>query len=212
MTSHVDHGDELTGKARQRRRTRTAIVTATQRLLAADTTPSVSEIAREADVSRRTVYQHFASLDQLLLDATIGALSEAEVHDAFEAVDPDGSAEDRVAAMVTALSEMNSETLTLGRSLLKLTVDNPPSEAGTPRRGHRRVGWIEQALEPLRDTLDDAGFERLVSGLAMVVGWEALIVLEDIRGLDLPERTETSLWAARALIRAALEDRAAARP
>jgi hypothetical protein len=90
-----------------------------------------------------------------------------------------------------------------------VTVDNPPAEAGVPRRGHRRIGWIEQALAPLRATLDDASFERLVSGLAMVVGWEALIVLEDIRGLDLPERTETSLWAARALIRAALEDQAA---
>ena len=210
MTSgtHADSADQLTGKARQRRRTRTAIVAATQRLLADGDTPSIAQIADEADVSRRTIYQHFSSLDQLLLDATIGALSEATVQDALTAVDPDRSAEERVASMVRALTEMNSETLSLGRSLLRLTIDNPPTPADVPRRGYRRVGWIEQALAPLRSTLDDGTFERLVSGLAMVVGWEALIVLEDIRGLNRQQRTETSLWAAHALIAAALHQQA----
>lgn len=204
--SRTVHEPTPTGKARQRRRTRTAIVAATQRLLAAGETPTISEIAEEADVSRRTVYQHFSSLDQLLLDATIGTLSESSVQDALATVDADGSTEERVAAMVRALCEMNSQTLALGRSLIKLTIDNPPNSEGVPRRGFRRVGWIEQALAPLRTTLDAATFERLVSGLSMVVGWEALIVLEDVRGLDLHERTETSLWAAQALIAAALND------
>src|SRR4051794_8287560 len=102
----ADTGAALAGKARQRRRTRGAIVAATQRLLAAGTTPSVSEIADEADVSRRTVYQHFSTLDQLLLDATIGALSSATVDDALAAVPPDGSPQEYVAAMIRALCDM----------------------------------------------------------------------------------------------------------
>jgi hypothetical protein len=40
----------------------------------------------------------------------------------------------------------------------------------------------------------------------MVVGWEALIVLQDLRGLGDEEQLDVSLWAARALIRAALDD------
>ena len=50
----------------------------------------------------------------------------------------------------------------------------------------------------------------LVSALAMVVGWEALIVLHDLRGLPADEQMETSLWAANALIRAAMTERAGA--
>jgi len=46
------------------------------------------------------------------------------------------------------------------------------------------VGWIERAVEPLRSELDADLYERLVSSLAMVIGWEALIVLQDLRGLD----------------------------
>ncbi len=45
-----------------------------------------------------------------------------------------------------------------------------------------------------------------MSALAMVVGWEALIVLQDLRGLTPGEQVETSVWAARALIRATLEE------
>jgi hypothetical protein len=50
-------------------------------------------------------------------------------------------------------------------------------------------------------------FERLISALAMVIGWEALVVLHDIRGLTPAAQIETSRWAARALIAAAVSGR-----
>ena len=74
--------------------------------------------------------------------------------------------------------------------------------------GYRRVGWIERALAPLRGQFDERGFERLVSALAMVVGWEAFVVLRDVRGLGPSEELEVSRWAARALVRAALAESA----
>jgi AcrR family transcriptional regulator len=198
---------EETGRFRQRRRTRAAIVAAASELLRAGQTPSINDIADAADVSRRTVYLYFPTLDQLLLDATLGLLSQAAVDEAIDAADIGEGADERVAAMIRALGAMSTETLPLGRSLIRLTVAPDGDDEPNPRRGFRRVGWIERALEPLRPQLTPAAFERLVSGLAMVVGWEALIVLHDLRGLDADEQLETSLWAARALIRAALEDR-----
>ncbi len=68
------------------------------------------------------------------------------------------------------------------------------------------MAWLERALEPLRPQIDADLFERLVSGRAMVVGWEALIVLQDLRGLAEEEQVDTSLWAARALIQSTLEE------
>ncbi len=200
--------EDETGRFRQRRRTRAAIVTAAGELLRAGHTPSVTDVADAADVSRRTVYLYFPTLEQLLLDATLGMVSQAAVDEAIEAADTGGDAAERVAAMIRTLSSMSTETLSLGRSLIRLTV--APAEgadAPSPRRGYRRVAWIERALEPLRPQLDGAAFERLVSALAMVVGWEALIVLQDLRGLTPDDQVETSLWAARTLISAALEER-----
>ena len=70
--------------------------------------------------------------------------------------------------MTRALTSLSSQTMPLGRSLIRLTVDAPAGSAGQPKRGYRRINWIERAMEPLRDNLDDSGFERLVSALAMV--------------------------------------------
>jgi len=209
MTEEIPTGTEdETGRYRQRRRTRAAIVAAAADLLRAGKTPSVNDVAEAADVSRRTVYLYFPTLEQLLLDATLGMLSQAAVDEAIEAADTDGDASERVAAMIRALGSMSKETLSLGRSLLRLTVAPAEGEdAPSPRRGYRRVGWIERAIEPLRSQVDPAAFERLVSALAMVVGWEALIVLQDLRGLTAEEQQDTSLWAARALIRATLDER-----
>ena len=111
--------------------------------------------------------------------------------------------------MIRALHEIAAETLPLGRSLIRLTVAPDASEdddGPSPRRGYRRVGWIERAIEPLRAQLEPDAFERLVSALAMVVGWEALIVLQDLRGLTPTEQLDTTLWTARALIDAAVTE------
>lgn len=190
------------GRVAQRRRTRKAIVDATMSLLARGSNPSINEIAEAADVARRTVYLHFPTLDQLLLDATVGLVSAGadEAIERTESADP----RERIAVLVAALTDDIRESLPMGRRLVKLTVDAPPPEPGQPRRGFRRIGWIEWALEPLRDRLSPSTFEDLVSQIALVVGWEAFIVLTDVRGLE-PERArELCTRAAVALIDAAV--------
>jgi AcrR family transcriptional regulator len=204
--------DEDTGRARQRRRTRAAIVAAAARLLSeGGPPPGVNEIAEAAEVSRRTVYQYFPTVDQLLLDATLGLLAQSDVDAAIEAAGSsgDGGPIARVDAMIRTMGDISASLLPLGRSLIRLTVDSPPTEPGAPKRGYRRIGWIESALGPLRAELDPDRFERLVSAVAMVVGWEALIVLEDLRGLPADEQSATSMWAARALVQAAIDEQSA---
>ena len=61
-------------------------------------------------------------------------------------------------------------------------------------------------MEPLKPRLTAARYEQLVSALAMVTGWEAMIVARDIRALSLRKAEDISVWAARALVRAALEE------
>ncbi len=79
-----------------------------------------------------------------------------------------------------------------------------PRPDGIPARGYRRVAWIELALEPIRERLSPERFERLVSALATLVGWEPALVLRDVRGLETTSAINATVWAARALVRAAL--------
>jgi AcrR family transcriptional regulator len=194
------------GRPGQRKRTRRAIVEATMGLLGEGMTPSVGEIAARAEVSRRTVYSYFPTLDQLLVDASLGLISEAETDRTMEPAGED--AEERIAAVATEVTGMSEEVERLGRRVIALTIDAAEPAGGGPRRGYRRIGWIETALEPVRDRLDDEAWERLVSALAMVIGFEPLLVARDTRGLSSAEASEVSSWAARSLLRAALEESA----
>jgi AcrR family transcriptional regulator len=196
-----------TGRPAQRRRTRKAILDATVELLAAGTTPTIAEIADAAEVSRRTVYLYYPTLEELLIVATLGALSQSQVDEDIETPEIAGDPGARVEAMARALQNMSPEVERLGRSLIRLTVDPPAADGElSPRRGYRRVEWIEKALAPLRDQIDDQRFQRLVFALTMVVGWEALIVQRDICGLTAEQGEDLSAWAARALLQATLAE------
>jgi AcrR family transcriptional regulator len=203
------------GREAQRRRTRRTLIEATQRLVAAGgPPPTIDAIAAAADVSRRTVYTHFPTLDQLLLDAALGALSEAYVDTALETANEHvGRQGDdvpaRVDALVTALLDLGESTLPLGRQIIRLTVASEPyDEQGhpVPRRGSRRASWIEAAIAPLTPALSPEQHERLVSSLSMVIGFESMIVLRDIRGLDPISEATINRWAARALVDAMLAE------
>ncbi|MEU6865813.1 TetR/AcrR family transcriptional regulator [Streptomyces sp. NPDC046876] len=198
------------GREAQRRRTRKAIVDAAVRLSAGGSTPSVDEIAAAADVSRRTIYMYFPALDQLLIDATAGALNEPPVAEALADPRLADDAAGRVDALIRTLLAHSPQSLPLGRRLIRLTVD-PPASGDTapphaPRRTQRRVEWLEQACEPLRSTLSEESFARLISALTIVVGWEAQIALRDVRGLDPQAEQEAITWAARALVQAAINE------
>mgnify|MGYP000917585737 CR=1 FL=1 len=202
----AEGSSQKTGRYRQRSRTRADIVAATIELLKSGrSAPSMNDIAAATGVSRRTIYLHFPTLEQLLLDAQLGLLSEHPIGAAIDAADTGGDVEARVTAMIRAIVENARKTLPLGRSLIRLTVENSGQfEPGIPRRGARRVAWIEKALAPIRGQLPARDFDRLVSALAMVIGWEALIVLQDVRGLPSDEQLLVMQRSARAIIQDAL--------
>lgn len=173
------------------------------RLLAEGRTPSIDEIAAAADVARRTIYLHFASLEQLILDASMGALAGSEIAAEFA---PDSDAPSRVGSIVDTLYDHADEWLPVGRRMIALTAASPPVD--WPQRGQRRVDWIERAIEPLQGRLTDEQYDRLVSSLCIVLGWETMIVLHDIRGHDQRRQREVAAWTAQALVRAMLEETA----
>lgn len=193
--------DQQTGRVAQRRRTRRAILDATVELLRSGAEPSVNKVAAAAEVSRRTVYLYYPTLDQLVLDATLGTLN-TDVDQALQALtstDPHA----RLDTLVTALFTTMESSLPLGRKLIKLTVDQPAPADGQPRRGHRRVGWIEWVVEPWRTSLGSQVHADLVSALTLVIGWEAFIALLDVRRLT-PARAKTvTLHAAHAILETA---------
>ena len=139
------NGEPGPGRAAQRRRTRAAIVAATAQLLSAGADPSMADIAAAADVSRRTIYTYFSTLDHLLLDATLGALS-TDVEAEIAATDADGADEPkaplaRAEHIIDVIGRGTAETLPLGRRLIKLTVTPRPPGPGPNAATGGCSGW-----------------------------------------------------------------------
>ena len=168
-------------------------------------TPSIDDIAEAADVSRRTIYLYFPTLDQLVLDASVGLLSESTVD---AALDTERLRRRRRGSRRRARQRLRPDRrrcVAVRPQDLRLTVDAPRAVDGA-RRGYRRIEWIERAVEPLRPRLTDEQHQRLVSSLAVVLGWEAMIVLRDVRGLDTAQEEAAMRWAARALVEAMISE------
>jgi hypothetical protein len=118
--------------------------------------------------------------------------------------------EARLDRAVHALQHSAAANEGLLRTMIRLTISAPAEAASedrsVPKRGYRRIEWIELALEPVRTSLGKRRYDRLVSAIAMCVGIEALIVLRDLRGLPEREAEEVSRWAAAVLLRASLAE------
>ncbi|MGP9023124.1 TetR/AcrR family transcriptional regulator [Streptomyces sp. BR1] len=190
------------GRARQRQRTHAALLAAAARLMARGQTPTVAEVADEALVSRRTAYRYFTHAEQLLIDAALEA-ARTTVLEAITSTDP----YERVDQLVRTLHTSTVDNEPLLRALMRLTLDRPADSDG-PRRGYRRVHWIEEALTPLRPQLTDHAWQRLVAALSLTIGIEAQLVLRDVVGLQHHAIGDVERWAARALLRTALDEAA----
>lgn len=113
------------------------------------------------------------------------------------------SALERLRPTVEAALELTWVHEPLLRTMARLTAGGATSPGVRPR-GARRIDWLTAAVHPVRAQLGARRFERLVSALCVCVGFDALFVLRDVRGLAPPEALRVSRWMAEAMLRASL--------
>src|SRR5258706_901848 len=193
---------ELRGRTRQKQRTRAALMEAARELVTQGRTPTVDEAATRASVSRTTAYRYFPNQRALLVAAhpEIGARSLLP-----ETAPTDASA--RLDAVVTSFLHLIVDTEPQQRTMLRLSLDPDPSHRGElPLRKGRAIGWIGEALSPLRGRLTERDLRRLVLAVRTAAGIEALGWLTDIAGLSRKEAVQLMRWSASALLRSALAE------
>lgn len=190
---------------RQKARTRRDLVEAARTLLAAGQIPTIRDVADAAEVSRRTAYRYFVSVEQLVTEALLEGL-RTEVEHEIDAGPVDEDMPRRVGRLVQAMHDVTRTHERLLRQMVRFTIGRGQIAPGVPPRPSRRLEYIEQALAPMRDEISPARFDRLVHATAMVIGIEARIVLQDICGLDDQQALETERWAAQALLSAAVHE------
>jgi AcrR family transcriptional regulator len=191
---------EAAGRTRQKARTRAALLHATRDLLARGGTPTVEEAAEAAGISRATAYRYFPNQRALL----VATHPEIQVTSLL-GDDPPSDPQRRLDRTISELIRITIDTEPELRAMLRLSLEARPKEDLLLRQG-RAIGWIEEALAPLRDRLPRAALRRLVLAIRSSCGIEPLIWLTDVAGVSRDQAADIMRWSALALLRATLAE------
>jgi AcrR family transcriptional regulator len=187
------------GRTQQKQRTRSALVAMAQRLVGEGKSPTVEAAAEAAGISRTTAYRYFKNQAELLAAAVPETGRTSLLPE-----DPPASVEERLDIVVSSLAKMLIEREGQYRTMLRLSLDPAtPRESLVLRQG-RAIGWIDDALSPLRKRLSRNELRRLVLSIRSAVGIEAFVWLVDIAGLSRRDAAKTMQWTARAILKGAL--------
>ena len=169
--------------------------------------PSLSDVAQAAHVSRATAYRCFptqAALVQAAVDEALGPILR------WTPDAPEGSR--RVADLFAfAYPRMQAYEATHRAALLMALDQWTRRQAGTLGneapivRGNRKA-LLKAATAPFREGMSEATLERLTQSLSLIFGIESIVVLRDIWRLNPEETSRLALWAANALVQAAVAE------
>jgi len=196
---------ELQGRTSQKARTREALVEAARSLLADGVTPTVEQAAARAAIARTTAYRYFPNQRALLL-ATYPELGTPSLLGA----DPPPDAATRLEVVTNQITRQVLDHEPELRAALRVSLEPSGLKGDPPQlRRARAIGWIEDALAPLRGEMSEHELHRLVLAIRAAIGIEALVWLTDVGKLSRADAVATMHWSARALLRSALEECAA---
>ncbi|MBA2714078.1 MAG: TetR family transcriptional regulator [Rubrobacteraceae bacterium] len=193
---------EKSGRVNQKARTREALVAGARAMLSQGVTPTMDGAAAAAAISRTTAYRYFPNMRALLV-AAYPHIEPGSLLGSEPPQDPMARlkivAEDQARRILTDEREM--------RAVLRLSLEADPTD-GPELPMHRglRIGWIEDALAPLRERMPDDALERLTYGIGATLGIEAFVWLTDIAGRSREEAVAIMVSNASGLLRSAVAD------
>jgi len=203
-------------RANQKERTRAAIVEAGARLLRSGVEPTVAGAAEAAKVSRATAYRYFPTPESLHLEVAGVTPAYASVEELVQTLAGD-DVEGRLVRFVEAFNAITFAEEARMRMALKVYLDTwfagrGDGESAPPVREGRRMRWLERVLEPVRRDTTKPQWRRLLAALALTGGTDAMVIMKDVCRLDDAEAQDVLRWAARALLRAGLDEPRATKP
>ncbi|OZA91741.1 MAG: hypothetical protein B7X76_01700 [Azorhizobium sp. 39-67-5] len=188
------------GRVAQKQKTRKALLNAACYFIDLGHTPSVTEAADQAGISRATAYRYFSRPETLAQEAALERLS-AEMDAIAARMTPGKDAEEAAAEAMSRFLEMVLRNEALFRAYMSLSAWGD----GAAQLGSRRLAWLRTVFQPLSGAMPQYRFERLVKALCVLAGIETVVVLRDICDLSSEETEDTVRWMVAAMVRTSLE-------
>nr|WP_256374862.1 TetR/AcrR family transcriptional regulator [Pantoea sp. 1.19] len=185
-----------------RARTRRLLIDTAMKMFDNGAFPSITEVAREAQLSRATAYRYFPT-QSALVSALVGeTLSPMQRWTSSES-----DAGKRVDDLLSyAFPHMLQHEGTLRAALhLSLTQwaqtqsqDALPMKEKLVRGNRKRL--LTLAVQPLLQELPPESVQKVIYSLSLIYGSEIFLVMKDIWGCDNDTLQDVAKWMARAVI------------
>ncbi len=193
-----------TGRVKQKFQTRHQILEATQKLMQKEEKITLEDVAKEASISRATIYRYFSNIDILIAEASLD-IKHKSPDEIFQEV-KQMNLRDRLLYIQKHYNE-HAQRNEIGFRRYLSVVLSESIVSGKPQRGARRVESLEKALTPLKDTLPKDTFKKIVTSASLLMGIDPIIVCKDICKLTNEEADHTLQWALEMILKGILQEK-----
>jgi AcrR family transcriptional regulator len=153
----------LDGRHQRGQRTRTAIADALLDLLeAGELRPSSAQIAAQAGVTQRTLFNQFGDMDSLVV--AVADRQSERVEKLLPTTGP-GSRDERIDQFTLGLAELLEATMNVRWAAVTIVRADGPVDAAVRRGGAAIRARLDEAFEPELATLPDATRAEVVDTL-----------------------------------------------
>lgn len=187
-----------TGRIQQKARTRTKILDSAKEMMHKKASLTLEDVAKEASISRATIYRYYANIDLLITEASLD-IHHKSPDELVQEVDK-MPLEDRIYYIQAHYNELAQKHELVFRRYLSAVL----SESITSKeklRGARRVKSLIKALEPFKKKFDTETFQNLISAASVLMGIDSVIVCKDVCDLNNKQTNNTLHWALKMILK-----------
>jgi len=188
------------GRKTQKLKTRDKILRSTQKLLEKNKDISLEDVAKEAGISRATIYRYYSSIDVLAAEAVLD-LNTKSSEDLYDEV----AGKDLKEAILSIQDYYNQLTIDNEsgfRKYMSVVLNNDHSDK---MRGARRKKSLMMLLENKAQQMSAQDKENLANITTVLMGIEAFVVTKDVCGLNNVESKNLLNWGMEKLLESILK-------
>ncbi|WP_298246143.1 TetR/AcrR family transcriptional regulator [uncultured Christiangramia sp.] len=188
------------GRKTQKLKTRDKILRSTQKLLEKNKDISLEDVAKEADISRATIYRYYSSIDVLAAEAVLdlNTKSSEDLYDEVAGKD----LEEAILSMQDYYNQLTIDNESGFRKYMSVVLNNDQSDK---MRGARRKKSLMMLLENKAQQMSAEDKENLANIATVLMGVEAFVVTKDMCGLNNEDSKKLLNWGLEKLLESILK-------
>ncbi|WP_298527668.1 TetR/AcrR family transcriptional regulator [uncultured Christiangramia sp.] len=188
------------GRKTQKLKTRDKILRSTQKLLEKNKDISLEDVAKEADISRATIYRYYSSIDVLAAEAVLdlNTKSSEDLYDEVAGKD----LEEAILSMQDYYNQLTIDNESGFRKYMSVVLNNDHSDK---MRGARRKKSLMMLLDSKAQHMSAEEKENLANIATVLIGVEAFVVTKDVCGLNNEKSKKLLNWGMERLLESILK-------